>query len=283
MTERTNADTEQAGAPLRTIVWRDIDPHQAASLGDARRQLHHAAQLASAFGISYLPKTPDDSHTNLEWIDADDALVSREADGCRIGIRVKNLELTAGARSLSLRGCTVAQASAWVRDALSDAGLLPDRFTTERHYQIPRHRVDYGAVFDARDEDLEQLAAWYSNAALLLELVRGVHPTASEVRCWPHHFDLATLITMDGGRSIGAGMEPGDIYYDQPYLYVNLHPSPEPSRLTQMLEGGGTWHTHEWTGAVLLGSSVDSANQEKQARAFLKSAIVTATKLITSQ
>src|SRR4051812_30076366 len=43
-------------------------PETATRLSDARRQLHHAAQFATAAGISYLPARPDDSHTNLEWL-----------------------------------------------------------------------------------------------------------------------------------------------------------------------------------------------------------------------
>src|SRR4051812_14202737 len=48
-------------------AWKDVDPALGASLHDARLQLHHAAQLVAALGISYLPKADDDSHTNMEW------------------------------------------------------------------------------------------------------------------------------------------------------------------------------------------------------------------------
>jgi hypothetical protein len=46
-----------------------LHPELARNLGDARLQLHHAAQLVAAMGISYLPHADDDSHTNLGWID----------------------------------------------------------------------------------------------------------------------------------------------------------------------------------------------------------------------
>src|SRR6266487_3857193 len=58
-------------------TWRQLDPHRGVHLVDARLQLHHAAQLATAFGISYLPPQADDSHTNLEWLDTIGALASK--------------------------------------------------------------------------------------------------------------------------------------------------------------------------------------------------------------
>jgi hypothetical protein len=93
-----------------------------------------------------------------------------------------------------------------------------------------------------------------------------VEPNASEVRCWPHHFDIATLIEVARGKTIGVGMEPGDVYYDEPYFYVNLHPRPA-APPTALLGGHGTWHTHEWIGAVLPVSRL-KANLDDDVRAF---------------
>ena len=58
--------TPSAVRPSRP--WRGVSPAMAPSLSDSRRQLHHAAQLATAAGISWLPAQADDSHTNLEWV-----------------------------------------------------------------------------------------------------------------------------------------------------------------------------------------------------------------------
>ena len=67
-------------------TWKPLDTSAGARLSDARRQLHHAAQLATAFGISYLPKKPDDSHTNLEWIESNSALASNPLGENRIAM-----------------------------------------------------------------------------------------------------------------------------------------------------------------------------------------------------
>ena len=267
----------------RMTGWKPVDPIAASRLSDARRQLHHAAQLATAFGISYLPKKTDDSHTNLEWIDSDRSLASNALGEHRISVRVPDLTLMIGEESLALRGNTMESAAKWVGKTLSDAGLDGARYTLERHYEIPDHPVASGAKFDAGDDDLEQLSRWYSNAASAFEKIRSRDSKASEGRCWPHHFDIATLIAPGAGKSVGVGMEPGDAYYDEPYFYVNMYPSPGAHELPEPPDGGGLWHTREWIGAVLPATRVRSnpGEQEFQIDQFLQSAIETAKRIVT--
>jgi hypothetical protein len=265
-----------------TAPWQPLDIPRAAQLSDARRQLHHAAQLATAFGISYLEKKSDDSHTNLEWIDSARALASNEGKGARVLVRVHDLTIIIGDASFGLSGRTMNDAGNWIREQLSNLGFDPLRFTLKRHYEIPEHPVGSGSKFDANADDLEQLSRWYSNSATIFESVRASNVNASEVRCWPHHFDLGTLLTFDGGRSVGSGMEPGDTYYDEPYFYVNMYPSPMSATLPPALAGHGRWHTREWIGAVLRASKItpDGEAQESQVRSFLKSAIDLSARLI---
>jgi hypothetical protein len=104
-----------------------------------------------------------------------------------------------------------------------------------------------------------------------LESIRKSGRNVSDVRCWPHHFDIAVLIGVAAGRTVGAGMEPGDVYYDEPYFYVNLSPRPA-APPTAALAGHGSWHTHEWIGAVLPVSRLGE-NAVDDVRAFLNSAI----------
>ena len=260
-----------------------IDPQLARTLTDARLQVHHAAQLATAMGISYLPRRSDDSHTNLEWLSAVGVLASRVVPGdppFRIGVGVADLTLgmlSGGDRLLGtipLHGRTIDDAANWIRERIADSGADASRFTLARHYTIPHHAVDDGAAFDAGDRSsFEQLAAWFELAASSLARVRA-GKQGSEIRCWPHHFDIATLITVAPGRTVGVGLEPGDVYYDEPYFYVNMHPAPPNDALTASLGGAGFWHTHEWIGAVLPGSRIDGASPAReQVDAFLDSAI----------
>ena len=260
-----------------------IDPGLASTLTDARLQVQHTAQLATAMGISYLPRRSDDSHTNLEWLSAAGVLASRVVPGdppFRIGVRVEDLTLcvlSGGDRLLGtipLHGRTIDEAARWIRERIADAGADASRFTLARHYTIPRQAVDGGAPFDVSDgAAFQQLAAWFELGASTLARVRAQNE-GSEVRCWPHHFDIATLITVGPERTVGVGLEPGDGYYDEPYFYVNMRPEPPRDWLTAALAGGGTWHTREWVGAVLPASRIgDASAAREQVEAFLDSAI----------
>ena len=260
-----------------------IDPGLAQALTDARLQLHHAAQFVASTGISYLPAEPDDSHTNMEWVESLRALAGRVIPApqpFRVIVQPADLSLSIVGEdgqivaSTLLNGLTIDDAANWLRARIAERGADGDRLTLQRHFEIPHHDVDDGATFDTKNAAaFAQLDAWYFAAYRALDYVRSSTTEASEVRCWPHHFDIATLIDLGGGRTIGVGMEPGDQYYDEPYFYVNLSPSPKPESATAALAGGGTWHTDEWVGAVLPGSQLGE-NPKEQVEAFLDSAII---------
>lgn len=263
-------------------AWSVLDPARSKDLVDARLQLHYAAQFATALGISYLTARPDDSHTNLGWDPEHEALRSREvralSHAIHVAIRPRDLTLIvlldgAAGQRIPLHGSTISQVETSLRSALSSAGLDARRLTLRRHYELPPHPVAGRDAFDtSRTDDFAELAAWYSNSSVLLNELK-TRISSSEVRCWPHHFDIATLATFDAGRSSGAGMDPGDAQYPEPYFYVNAYPAPHVA-LKPALEGGGIWNTEGWFGAVLRGSTLnsDSAQQEAQVRSFLESA-----------
>jgi hypothetical protein len=183
-----------------------------------------------------------------------------------------------------LHGRTITEARDWVRSQIRLLGADGSRYTLARSYEIPRHDVAIGESFDASEPSrFEELAKWLANgAAMLGSLTRSAMP-AREVRCWPHHFDIATVIEVAPDRSIGVGLEPGDQYYDEPYFYVRMNPQPAASRTeSRPLWGSGVWHTKDWVGAVLCGSRLGGASsQERQTREFLDSAVVASLALLT--
>jgi hypothetical protein len=262
-------------------VWRPLDPARDRRLKDARLELHHAAQLVAGFGVSYLPHRDDDSHTNMEWLPALNALASNPVgdQALRLGVRPRNLNLLAivgdaESSCFMLATRTLGEAIEWIRRTTAHHGLDAAAYALPSHYAIPPHPVVDGRPFDVSGRaEFEQLDAWFADAALLLERIAADHATASPVRCWPHHFDIATLIDVAPGRTIGVGLEPGDDYYDEPYWYVNLHPAPAANAAMPPLDGNGVWHTHEWIGAVLPASRLDAATEEQQSERFIRSAI----------
>jgi hypothetical protein len=257
--------------------WRAIGSVDPRGLVDARLQLHHAAQVIISAPISHLAPRADDSHTNLEWLPSVDALgtnwlTSRER--VRYALRPDTLSLLAlndknGVTSeLALEGRTNDDAVRWLRDSLDAAGYAPEKLTTKKHYEIPAHAVATGAPYRLAASEHSELGRYYANAYELTSHVAGKHAGASEPRCWPHHFDLATLITLPqlagrGTRTVGMGLSPGDDSYAEPYLYVGPYPHPAADRL-KPFGALGTWHTQGWVGAVLRASEIVALGDAKR-------------------
>jgi hypothetical protein len=247
-----------------TRAWQAVRPEESTHLSDSRLQLHHAAQFGAAAGISFLEHRPDDSHTNLEWVPPLAGLVSRVIPArkpFRIGVRPADLMLLIVTEKdqpiarYRLHGRTIVEATQWIREQTTQLGIDAARYTLKRPF--------------------EELSKWFANGASILgSLARSIHD-ASEVRCWPHDFDIATLIPVASERTIGVGLEPGDKYYDEPYFYVSMQPPPLAAQArSRPLWGRGTWHTRDWMGAVLAGSRLEGASlQEWQVREFIDSAV----------
>jgi hypothetical protein len=274
-------------------TWQPVRPEDAGKLSDCRLQLHYAAQFGAAAGISFLEHRPDDSHANLEWVPLFAGLFSRVIPAprsFRIGARPSKLALMIVTEDnhlieeYKLHGRTITDATQWIRSQIKSLGVDPALYTLRRQYEIPTHPVAIGESFDASAPSLfEELSKWFANAATLLGSVVRRTRGASEVRCWPHHFDIGTVIRVTSNRTIGIGMEPGDDYYDEPYFYLNMTPQPTASRArSRPLWGNGTWHTNEWVGAVLPGSRFGGASsQERQVREFVDSATAACRGLLT--
>jgi hypothetical protein len=272
-------------------TWARVGGIPATALADDRLQLHHAAQIAVSVAISYLTARPDDSHTALTWRAGIGALVTEPITGARelrIGVRIADLtihvlderEETTGSFALTAR--TIADAETWVRSALAEAGFDETRFTSRKHYTIPAHPVASGSPFSARVSALEELARYWGNASAVLEELARSTPSASPVRTWPHHFDIATLIELPGAprRTVGVGQSPGDDSYAEPYWYVGPYPYPPTDNLPP-LAGAGHWHTSGWVGAALPASDyVDAADQRAQVVGFIDSAVAACRSLL---
>jgi hypothetical protein len=257
------------------MTWRTLGTVFPGELSQAKPQLHWAAQLVSAPGTSLLPAETDYSHTNLGWDSKLGVLTGRNvgAEHVRAALVFEGLELLVndGGRersSMRLAGHTLKQALAWLGQEVAgdETALgLPA-------HEMPPHAVGEGGAFsDAGTEARVELAVWFSNAFGLVREAVAEEATASPVRCWPHHFDVASLITLDAAasaeeaRSIGVGFSPGDGSYDQPYFYVTPWPYPETGDLPP-LAAGAQWHTTGWTGAVLTAERLISVAPEEQQR-----------------
>ena len=267
-----------------TSGWGRVGEVPPGALSDTRLQLHHAAQIAVSAAISYVAARSDDSHTALTWVAQLGCLATEPITATRqfrIALRVEDLTLhvldenDSASQSFALPGRTVAEGQRWLVEVLAQAALDPARFTARKHYTIPAHAVASGATFSVdRRAQFEELARYWSNAAGLLAGLARSMDGAGPVRTWPHHFDIATLITLPGGgKTVGVGQSPGDEFYGEPYWYVGPYPYPSVTALPP-IAGSGHWHTQGWVGAVLAASDyVDAPDQRSQVSVFTHSAV----------
>src|SRR5207248_1959573 len=122
---------------------------------------------------------------------------------------------------------------------------------------MPDHAIALGARYSLEEmsEPMQVLSAWYANADGMLGRLRGRLQArklkAPAVRCWPHHFDLDSLVGLGRGRTTGLGFSPGDEYCGEPYFYVTMYPEPSIPGLP-LLPAIGHWHTHEFLAAFAL-------------------------------
>jgi hypothetical protein len=279
--------------------WRPLRGMDQHWLSLARLQAHHAAQWLARAARAYVPPQPDDGHTNLGWNDTLGGFTThRLEDGERLSLRIADLTLvlhgdekTPSIQSFSLDGRTDVQARQWLGAQLGERGLDARALDAPSPYEMPTHAVTKGAAYGVADltDALVELAAWFANAEFLLVRVQrqmiGRNLAASDVRCWPHHFDLATLTSFptrnaDATGYVGAGLSPGDEYYGEPYFYVSVYPKPGSAALPR-LPKLGHWHTHEFTAAVAPAHRIIAANNQKAAaEEFLTAAVDIAIKIL---
>ncbi len=272
--------------------WSTLGQQAPTALVRARHLAHHAAQWPTKAARANLAAPADDSHASLTWDDARAALMSQPlpANGAdvRIGLRVAGLELVVVRGEVvldtyTLEGRTEAMTGVWFDSALRSLGLKPAS-DVALPYTLPYHPVAKRAAFRRGPEAdaLEELARWFGAAADVLNDIAAklahLRPGPGPVRCWPHHFDIATLVALEessaeSSRSIGIGVSPGDEHYAQPYAYVSPWPKLAAAGLPS-LPPPGHWHTQGFVAAVATGEEILTLQDcGPQLLAFLEAAV----------
>jgi hypothetical protein len=263
-------------------TWHPICAFDRGRFSAARLQAHHAAQWLARSARAYVPARPDDSHTSLDWDDAFGGFMSQPApDGARVGLRIADLTLALFAArghapqdEFCLAGRCDPDACAWLMGHAGMRNLDPGALDAPLPYMLAERPA--GGTYRVDPEPLGALAVWFSNAKAALGAVRermaARNLDAPPVRCWPHHFDLDTLVTVAPGRTTGIGFEPGDDYYDEPYFYVSVYPAPDAASLPA-LPAIGRWHTKDFTAAIATAERVLTAKDPgREVAAFLGAA-----------
>lgn len=251
---------------LSLASWKDLEV--------ARKWTHRAVQLIALIPRGMLSPDPGDGNANLGWDQDLRMLVSKPfgSSGHYAAMRISDLSLhllhkRATIAELGLRGFEQDQILEWIKEQVALFGESTDRLTLELPYRIPEYPdIDDRSFRTDVPESFEALSNCFGNAHLVLEDFRSGHENSSEVRCWPHHFDMATLLSVDdnpdpeSAKSIGVGFSPGDGNYSTPYYYVTPWPYPDVdiSKLPAFT-AGGEWNTNGWVGALLMVDRISEA------------------------
>jgi hypothetical protein len=264
-----------------------------ADLVIARLALHDAAQASAAAAHALLPTAPDHSHSNLLWSSEHHAFRGRALPaGNRCALEPLTLQtvvLGPGGEArgfASAVGHTFEQVLGKLARVLRRAGeSVPPQGLSAPGYELPDTPVRRGEPFAQPSRDhLQELARWFGLGHAALERVSRRRLGGSEVRIWPHHFDMAALRTLDEdvdpeeARSVGVGFSPGDGSYAEPYLYVSPWPAPPADALPEL--PAGRWHTQGFTSAVLTAGQIVGPDAAGRVDAFLEQAVSLALELL---
>jgi hypothetical protein len=264
-------------------LWKPLRTIERHRLTRARLAAHFAVQWLARAARAFIEPKANDSHTNLGWNRALGGLTTHPlADGSQLALRIADLTLLLlgpDAGELPLKYRSDADIRTWLGARLNAKRL--DAFGLDKPlpYNMPASPIASGGRYqiDELEPALAELSGWYDNASLALDdvrqqlVARGL--PAPPVRCWPHHFDLDTLVNFDSEktRTMGIGFSPGDEYYDEPYFYVSIYPPPPVTTLPAL--PFGHWHSHDFTAAVVTRCRVlDESDEGTAVGSFLTSA-----------
>ncbi len=278
------------------MSWQPLGTPPPDQLPHTREQLHCLAQVVVS--VPRLLATPEDDwgHQAFDWDEDRQTLTSVDIPGdtpFRVGLRIADATaLVVGADGAEIaaqpaNGRSIDELFAWLTDqtvALTGSPLPKPLAETENTLPEP---CAAGQTFDLADEAaLAELERYYANSYPVLQQIVATNANAAPVRTWPHHMDMATIISLDPNedpetaRSVSFGMQPGDGSYPEPYYYSSPWPYPtlEPGSADwPALDGGGAWHTEGFTAAVLVAPNLvaagDAAAQQQALDAFARSAV----------
>ena len=190
---------------------------------------------------------------------------------------------------LELAGRTLAEALAWQTSTLeAHLGRALSPPPRLREYDLPPHPVAGGAPWSGNlAAALAELARWLAFGERALRAFVAGKPQAAEIRCWPHHFDVGTIVSLEPEAdpevtpTVGLGLSPGDDSYAEPYFYVSFWPRPERAP-SDPLPPGAHWHEEGFVAAILPGTSLVERKSARERETLVKSYLEESFRIFTS-
>lgn len=266
--------------------WNKIVDVDLAALNNTRKVLHQAVQIVGAVPRHVLPHDPTDTSSSLIWNEKMKGLQSisistEKGVDLHVGLSFDDfslyiLKVDKIIDSFQMDGRSTHAGLAWIKSTLNGLGVDSEKISLDLPYEVESY--DYSQSLTSDSAALNEFSRLYSNTYGLLSTIAERWGKAYDIRCWPHHFDLATLIPVETDKegeilkSIGVGLSPGDEGINEPYLYVNVWPNVEGLEKHQL--PAGHWNKEGWSGAVLTYSQLlAQPNQEESFQGFAQTAM----------
>ena len=241
------------------------------------KEIHLAAQYLATASISFIKKRDDDSHTNMGWSIEKQELSSwplSEKEG-QLSLSLKTFSLiwTKGDKSTEfpLHGKTHLEVKTWLKKAAKESIFMI--YIYHLHYELPYPSItdDYTFTLESKPE-MSRIAKLFDVSQAAFETVLKKQELESELRVWPHHFDLGAYATVSDSLALGFGLAIPDENIDDFYYYISAYEGSDSVETKNFKAlSTGEWQTGDWKAATLKASGTT----EKEAVKFLEESIGT--------
>ena len=209
------------------LPWQSLQTEVSDTFAQARRETLNLVQWLARIANSYVEgRTPED-RVLLAFRAADAAFVTKAFDGFALELRLPTLQMQflddgrPTPHILDPEEHSPAEVEAYLLIELLHRGIDRSKFSKTLPYNIPD--------LMSGDEDdhspqacmagLTQLAAWFQNAAAVLDATaRAAGAGKVEIVSWPQ---TLTLTCVSDAGPTGFGFSPGDTQSPAPFFYRN--------------------------------------------------------------
>ncbi len=222
------------------------------------KNIHLVAQYLAAAGKSFLPNKDDDSQSNLGWNAKTNSLETRDlGHGYKLTFSLESavLKWSGMAEGMDLKKHTHQEILIWLKETSSGFGF-------EKMYSYAvNYKLDYPEIepkdsysFDASEAAL--IAQKFTLTQKALDAFLKANELTSEIRVWPHHFDMGVYTKLSDKLFLGAGLAIPDSVESEFYFYASGWNDGQAINTKNLPKlSVGSWHA-EWTGGTLKSNGV---------------------------
>jgi hypothetical protein len=225
--------------------------------------IHQISQVLPKLGRTFVPKRPDDSHTNLyfeplykrmvgRWIKTTKGTVMPAISLNNMSFQLLNAKIEVIDDCL-IENRNYNELEILVEDSLKTIHLADHSFRDPLHFDIPDYPFKLKPLPALKSENLDEWIYFRDLANHVLNDVGNYLGLNIEVRIWRHHFDTGIYFQWKDDLGIGAGMSMEDPIAGSPYFYISGYVGSQQVDYSDALPlTKGKWIKEgQWKGGIL--------------------------------